>query len=233
MKEPTIRIIDGYEFISYHPQPYTKEETLHCSQEFYQWLDNRRSVRNFSDRPVPKEVIENILKSASTAPSGAHKQPWTFCVVSDPVIKKEIRIAAEKEEYDSYHGRMSGEWLQDLRPLQTDWKKPFLEIAPYLIIVFKKAYDLLPSGEKRNNYYVSESVGIACGFLLTAIHSAGLVALTHTPNPMKFLSKILKRPENERPFLLVPVGYPAGETYVPNLKRKNLQEVVQFYDLNK
>lgn len=233
MKETNIRVIDGYEFVRYHPQPFTKEETLQRSQEYYQWLDNRRSVRDFSDRPVPGEAIENILRTASTAPSGAHKQPWTFCVVTDPSIKKEIRIAAEKEEHESYHGRMSEEWLQDLRPLQTDWKKPFLETAPYLIIVFKKAYDILPSGEKRNNYYVSESVGIACGFLLAAIHNAGLVALTHTPNPMNFLSKILKRPENERPFLLIPLGYPAKETFVPKLGRKGLNEVAVFYDLGR
>ena len=230
MKETTIRIIDGYEFISYHPPAFTKNESLHRSQEFYQWLDSRRSVRDFSDRPVPRQAIENVLRSASTAPSGAHKQPWTFCVVSDPAIKREIRTAAEKEEYDSYHGRMNEQWLQDLRPLQTDWKKPFLEIAPYLIVVFKKAYDILPSGEKKNNYYVSESVGIACGFLLTAIHNAGLVALSHTPNPMNFLSKILKRPPNERPFLLIPVGYPAEETFVPKLKRKVLENVVEFYE---
>ena len=150
--------------------------------------------------------------------------------MTDPVIKKEIRLAAEKEEYESYHGRMSEAWLQDLRPLQTDWKKPFLEIAPYLIIVFKKAYDLAPSGEKRTNYYVAESVGIACGFLLTAIHQAGLVGLTHTPSPMNFLSKILNRPANERPFLLIPVGYPADEMFVPNIKRKELDKVAQFYD---
>ena len=230
MKAPLVKIIDGHEFISYHPQHYTNEETLQRSKEFYQWLDLRRTVRDFSARPVSREVIENILRSASTAPSGAHKLPWTFCAVADPAIKKKIRLAAEKEEYDSYHGRMSDEWLQDLRPLQTDWKKPFIEIAPFLIIVFKKAYDLLPSGEKRTNYYVAESVGIACGFLLAAIHQAGLVGLTHTPSPMNFLSTILSRPENERPFLLIPVGYPADETFVPNIKRKELDKVVQFYD---
>lgn len=223
-------IIDGYEFISYHLQHYSAEETLQRSMEFYQWLDLRRTVRDFSDKPIQREVIENILRSASTAPSGANKQPWTFCVISDPAMKKKIRLAAEKEEYDSYNGRMSEEWLRDLRPLQTDWKKPFIEIAPYLIVVFKKVYDLLPSGEKRTNYYVSESVGIACGFLLAAIHQAGLVGLTHTPSPMNFLSKILDRPENERPFLLIPVGYPAHETFVPNIKRKELDKVVQFYD---
>ncbi|MBK5277655.1 MAG: nitroreductase family protein, partial [Bacteroidia bacterium] len=151
--------------------------------------------------------------------------PWTFCVVSDPTIKKKIRAAAEKEEQDSYEGRMSAEWLEDLRPLQTDWQKPFLEIAPYVIIVFKKAYDILPDGSKRNNYYVNESVGIACGYLLAAIHHAGLVALTHTPSPMNFLTKILNRPENERPYLVIPVGYEAEETFIPELIRKKLDEI--------
>jgi nitroreductase len=150
-------------------------------------------------------------------------------MVSDPVIKSEIRKAAEKEEQESYANRMSDEWLQDLRPLQTDWQKPFLETAPYLIVVFKKAYDLLPDGKKRNNYYVNESVGIACGFLLTAIHHAGLVALPHTPSPMNFLMSILKRPENERPFLLIPVGYPHPETYVPQLERKQLKDISEYY----
>ncbi|MDZ7650035.1 MAG: nitroreductase family protein [Cytophagales bacterium] len=183
----------------------------------------------FSDQSIPLKVIENIIKAASTAPSGAHKQPWTFCVVSDRGLKKEIRIAAENEEKESYDNRMSSEWLEDLKHLQTDWQKPFLEIAPYLIVVFKKAYDLVPDGTKRTNYYVNESVGLACGFLLTAIHHAGLVALTHTPSPMNFLTKLLKRPENERPFLLIPVGYPHPETYVPKLERKKIEEVMVKY----
>ena len=227
--ENNLKIIDGFPFISYQPKIFDEHEILTRSQDFYQWLNSRRSVRDFSDRPVSIQVINNLLLTASTAPSGAHKQPWTFCVVSDSSIKKQIREAAEKEEHESYNGRMSEEWLQDLRPLQTDWKKPFLETAPYLIIIFKKAYDLLPSGEKRNNYYVTESVGIACGLLLTAIHNAGLVALTHTPSPMNFLSKILNRPENERPFLLIPVGYPAAETYMPKLERKILDAIAVFY----
>ena len=193
-------------------------------------MDKRRTVREFSAQHVPKEIIENIIRTASTAPSGAHKQPWTFCVVSDPVIKKKIRRAAEKEEYDSYRHRMSDEWLDALKKLGTDWHKPFLEIAPYLIIVFKKAYDFTEKGEKKNNYYVNESVGIACGFLLTAIHHAGLVALTHTPSPMNFLTKILNRPENERPFLLIPVGYPADEVWVPDLTRKKLEDIAVFYE---
>jgi nitroreductase len=203
---------------------------IELSQQFYRWMNERRTVRDFSDKVIPKEVIENILLAASTAPSGAHKQPWTFCVVSNPEIKSKIRIEAEKEEQESYASRMSDEWINDLRPLQTDWQKPFLEIAPYLIIVFKKAYDITPDGKKRNNYYVNESVGIACGFLLAAIHKAGLVALTHTPSPMNFLSKILNRPENERPFLLIPVGYPTEETFVPKLQRKPLEDISDWYE---
>ena len=199
------------------------------SRSFYDAMDERRTIRHFSDKPVPKEVIENIILTASSAPSGAHKQPWTFCAVSAAALKKEIRIAAEKEEYDSYNGRMSEEWLRDLAPIGTDWNKPFLEIAPWLIIVFKKAYDVV-DGEKRKCYYVSESVGIACGFLLTAIHQAGLSSLTHTPSPMNFLQKILDRPDNERPYLLVPVGHPADDAEVPDLQRKGLGEVAVFYE---
>jgi nitroreductase len=175
------------------------------------------------------EVIENIIKTASSAPSGAHKQPWTFCVVRNPDIKKQIRTAAEKEEYINDNGRMSEEWLDDLKVFGTDWHKPFLEIAPYLIIVFKKAYDLNDNGEKLKNYYVNESVGIACGFLISAIHQAGLITLTHTPSPMNFLEKILNRPKNERAFLLLPVGYPAENAEVPVLKRKDLEEVMKVY----
>lgn len=194
------------------------------SRNFYEWMDTRRTVRDFSDRPIPESVIENLLLAASTAPSGAHKQPWTFCVVKNPEIKKQIRIAAEKEEKESYENRMSEEWLKDLAPLGTDFNKPFLETAPYLIVVFKRIYEF-ENNKKHQNYYVTESCGIACGFLLTAIHDAGLVALTHTPSPMNFLSKILKRPENEKPYLLIPVGYPAEECWVPDLKRKELSEI--------
>jgi len=223
------RLIDGYSFISYTHEFYPAEEMIRRSSDFYQWLDKRRTVRDFSDKPIPFEVIENIIKAASTAPSGAHKQPWSFCVISDPIVKKEIRKAAEKEERESYESRMSEEWLDDIKALQTDWQKPFIEVAPYLIVVFKKAYDLNPDGSKRNNYYVTESVGLACGFLLAALHHAGLVALTHTPSPMNFLTTILNRPENERPFLIIPVGYPHPETYVPKLERKSLGEVMTIY----
>jgi len=229
MKPSETNMIDGYPFIQYTRKTYSETEMINRSKEFFEWIDKRRTVRDFSDRPVPQQVIDYILRAASAAPSGAHKQPWTFCVVSNAVLKSKIRVEAEKEEYESYHGRMSEEWIEDLKPLQTDWKKPFLEIAPYLIVVFKKAYDIKPDGTKRNNYYVNESVGIACGFLLAAIHHAGLVALTHTPSPMNFLGKILKRPENERPFLLIPVGYPAEETFVPKLERKPLSEVAVYY----
>jgi len=224
-----VKTIDGYEFVQYHHESYTEEETINRSQSFYKWMDERRTVRDFSDKPIPKEVIDNLILTASTAPSGAHKQPWTFCVVSDPALKTQIRKAAEEEEYESYNSRMPAEWLDDLRPLQTDWHKPFLEIAPYLIVVFKKTYDLAPEGSKKTNYYVAESVGLACGFLLSAIHHAGLVALTHTPSPMNFLTKLLKRPENERPFLLIPVGYSTEDTYVPHLKRKPLEEIATYY----
>lgn len=215
-------------FIPYQREPVTAEEMLRRSREYFYFLDTRRSVRSFSDRPVPEAVIANLIQAASTAPSGAHKQPWTFCAISNPELKRQIREAAEAEEYASYHGRMPAEWLEDLVPFGTDWHKPFLEVAPWLIVLFKRVYE--PDGEKkRNNYYVTESVGIAAGFLLTAIHEAGLVTLTHTPSPMNFLTRILGRPANERPFLLLPVGFPAEDAQVPDLKRKELDEVVAWY----
>ena len=223
------KLINGHPFIEYKKQTYSPEEATKRSLDFYNFMDQRRTVRDFSDKPIPKELIENIIRTASTAPSGAHKQPWTFCVVSDPVIKSKIREAAEEEERESYGGRMTEEWLQALEPLGTNWEKPFLEIAPYLIIVFRKLYNVTGHGQKENNYYVSESVGLACGFLLAAIHEAGLVALTHTPSPMGFLTEILNRPENEKPFLLIPVGFPSEGTFVPELKRKELDEIAVFY----
>lgn len=218
------KIIDGFPYVSYKKQTYSNTEMVDRSNEFYKWMDTRRTVRDFSDKPIDPKVIENIILTASSAPSGAHKQPWTFCVVKDADIKKQIREAAEKEEAESYSGRMSDEWLNDLKPLGTDWHKPFLEIAPYLIVVFKRIYEM-ESNAKHQNYYVTESCGIACGFLLSAIHNAGLVALTHTPSPMNFLTKILNRSENERPFLLIPVGYPSETCFVPDLKRKTISDV--------
>ena len=223
------KLIDGYPFVSYTKKTVEPGETIQRSVNFFNEMDKRRTVRDFSDKPVPKETIENIILTASTAPSGAHKQPWTFCVVSNAAIKKQIRIEAEKEEFESYNGRMPEEWLKDLRPLQTDWHKEFLEKAPWLIIVFKRSYELEAGGHKHQNYYVTESCGIACGFLIAAIHNAGLAALTHTPSPMNFLSKVLNRPKNEKPFLLIPVGYPAEECWVPELKRKILQDVTVWY----
>ncbi len=204
-------------------------DPLAAATGFYDEMNGRRSLREFSDRPVDRAVIQKILMTASTAPSGANKQPWTFCAVSDPVIKKEIRLAAEKEEAENYAGRMSEEWLRDLAPLGTDEHKPFLETAPWLIVVFKKSYDLGPAGDQRKNYYVSESVGIACGFLLAAVHRAGLVALTHTPSPMNFLQKILGRPANEKAFLLIPVGFPAEGAMVPDIKRKEEEGVLVWF----
>ena len=192
-------------------------------------MNQRRSVRFFSDQAVPESVMENIIKTAGTAPSGAHKQPWTFCLISDPEIKKKVRIAAEKEEYDNYHGRMSQEWLKDLEPFGTDWHKEFLEIAPYLIVVFKKSYNLESDGTKTKNYYVNESVGIAAGMLISAIHHAGLVTLTHTPSPMNFLAEVLDRPAHEKAFLLLPVGYPAQDATVPDLERKALDQILIKY----
>lgn len=219
-------------FIPYRGIRYQAADLLNRSREFYQNMERRRTIRDFSDKPVPKEVIEKLIMTASTAPSGAHKQPWTFCVVSDPEIKKQIRAAAEKEEFDNYHGRMPEEWLEDLLPFGTDWHKPFLETAPYLIVIFKRVYEM--DGEKkRKNYYVNESVGLAAGFLLTAIHNSGLVALTHTPSPMNFLQSILERPENERPFLLIPLGYPADDAQVPELHRKGKDKVIVWYEGDK
>ena len=230
------KLMDGHPFVSYSKETYPGAKMLEKSKEFYEWLDKRRTVRDIQDKPVSREVIENILLSASTAPSGAHKQPWTFCVVSNPDLKKQIRTEAEKEEFESYNGRMPAEWLKDLGPLQTDWKKEFLETAPYLIIVFKRSYEVeiisvgdIQTLHKHQNYYVTESCGIACGFLLAAIHHAGLVALTHTPSPMNFLSKVLNRPENEKPFLLIPVGYAAQECWVPDLKRKPIESIAIWY----
>lgn len=215
------------DFIPFVPQPLTAEESLANVRKFRQFMEQRRSLRMFSDREVSRAVIEEVILAASTAPSGAHRQPWTFCAVSDPSVKHKIKEAAEQEEYENYHGRMPDRWLQDLLPFGTDHHKPFLETAPWLIIVFKRAYEEIES-QRLNNYYASESVGIATGMLLTAIHHAGLVALTHTPSPMDFLCKILGRPANERPFLLIPVGYPAEDAQVPDLKRKSLTEMSVF-----
>jgi len=199
---------------------------------FLDFMRTRRTVREFSDEPVPFELIEAAIKTASTAPSGANRQPWRFVVVSNPEVKRQIREAAENEERAFYEHRAPDEWLQALEALGTDWHKPFLEIAPYLIVVFREDYGLesTSGGEvtKKKNYYVMESVGIACGLLLASLHLAGLATLTHTPSPMGFLSRILQRPKNEKPYLLIPVGYPAAGAQVPDIRKKTLAEVMQL-----
>ena len=225
LKLYTMKLINDYPHIEYNSPILPIETVQKRAADYYQMLDNRRTIRDFSSKPVPKSVIEALILTASSAPSGAHKQPWTFCAIEDPSVKTAIRIAAEKEEYESYSHRMSEQWLKDLAPIGTDWQKPFLEIAPWLIVVFAQATGL----QKEKHYYVQESVGIACGFLIAAIHNAGLATLTHTPSPMNFLKTVLKRPDNERPFLLLPVGYPADDVFVPELKRKSLEEVAVFY----
>ena len=213
------------EFIPLESQKLSEKEVIAKSENYYKKISKRRSVRDFSDKEVPREVIESILKAAGSAPSGANKQPWTFCVISNTELKSEIRKLAEIEEYENYHGRMSDSWKEDLKHLGTNHIKEFLEVAPYLIVVFKKVYDLDEEGGKLQNYYVNESAGIACGFLITAIHQAGLVTLTHTPSPMKFLQTALGRPKNEKAFLLLPVGYPATDCKVPNIEKKSLEEI--------
>jgi len=199
------------------------------AREFAAWMRRRRTVRHFSSQPVPIELIDASVSVAARAPSGANMQPWRFVVVSDPAVKRQIREGAEAEERESYEHRMPGDWLSALEPLGTDWHKEFLEVAPYLIVVFKLDYGLtvgLDGVEQHvKHYYVNESVGIACGFLLAALHWCGLATLTHTPSPMGFLSAILRRPRNEKPFLLIPVGYPATDAVVPTIPRKSLDEV--------
>lgn len=215
--------------IPYHPVTYSEPEMLARAAAFHDAMQSRRSLRFFSDHPVPRALMETLIATASTAPSGANKQPWTFCLVGNADLKREIRLAAEEEERESYAHRMTPEWLEDLAPLGTDWEKPFLEIAPWLVVVFRRNHDLV-HGQKRKNYYVQESVGLACGFFLAAVHHAGLVALTHTPSPMDFLTRILGRPESERPFLLIPVGYAAADATVPDIRRKPLEEVLVAYE---
>lgn len=194
------------------------------SIDFLSQMSRRRTVRDFSDQNIPIEIIENCIRTAATAPSGANKQPWSFVIVRDLAVKKKIRMAAEKEEKEFYSHRATQEWLEDLNQFGTNWQKPFLETAPYLIVVFKQIVDT-SKGNNRKNYYVNESVGIAAGFLLAAIHNAGLVSLTHTPSPMKFLEKILGRPKNEKAFLLIPVGYPAENAEVPVITKKQFEEI--------
>lgn len=204
-----------------------KAEQNKRAEEFYENLNKRRTVRDFSEKQVPFEIIEKAIQTAGTAPSGANMQPWRFVVVRSPEIKKKIRQAAEREEFQSYHKRMSEKWLKRLAPLGTDEHKPFLEIAPYLIVVFRIT-SIIENNESEPTYYSQESVGIAVGMLLAALHNAGLATLTHTPSPMKFLQEILGRPKTEVPFVLIPVGYPADDVKVPDIKRKPLEEIMQI-----
>jgi len=204
---------------------FSEEEMRERSKSFLDELSTRRTVRDFSNKPVSLEIIENCIKAAATAPSGANKQPWQFIIVSDSKVKQKIREAAEAEEKEFYNHRATKQWLEDLNQFGTDWHKPFLETAPYLIVVFRQIYDIKDDGRQRKNYYVNESVGIASGFLLAAFHNAGLVTLTHTPSPMNFLGKILERPDNERAFLLIPVGYPDDEAEVPEITKKSFTDI--------
>jgi len=213
--------LDGY-------QQYTDEEMIGRAQAFYDSMRRRRTVRDFSSRVVPREVIENCLRTAGSAPSGANMQPWHFVVVSDPDIKRAIREAAEEEERRFYSQRATPEWLEALAPLGTDEHKPFLETAPYLIVIFAQSYGVDEEGRRIRHYYVQESVGIATGLLIAAVHNAGLVSLTHTPSPMGFLNELLERPSNERPFLILVVGYPAKDARVPDISKKSLDEIATF-----
>jgi len=213
-----------------HPsyEEYPVEEMKRRAAELLSEMRRRRTVRDFSERPVPRELVEDCLRAAGSAPSGANMQPWHFVVVGDAALKRAIRLGAEKAERELYGHKASAEWLHALAPLGTDEHKPFLETAPYLIVVFAKKYGVLPEGRKVKHYYVQESVGLATGILITAIHHAGLVSLTYTPSPMAFLSDILGRPSNERPFLVLVVGYPATEAQVPVLTKKSLEEIATF-----
>jgi iodotyrosine deiodinase len=201
-------------------------EQLERSREFLAEMKRRRTVRDFSPEPFPVELLENAIATAGTAPSGAHQQPWTFVLVSDQDVKRRIRRAAEEEERRSYDGRMPSDWLEALRPLGTDWQKPHIETAPHLVVVFEQAFGLRSDGAKIKHYYVRESVGIAVGLLLASLQRAGLATLTHTPSPMGFLRELLGRPANERPYVLIPVGYPAEDCVVPDLSRKTLDEIL-------
>lgn len=221
MPEPEFEPWESY-------REYPVEEMIARAEQYHAELARRRTVRQFSDRPVPQAVIESCLRAAGTAPSGANMQPWRFVVVSDPALKRQIRQAAEREEHEFYARRATPEWLEALAPLGTDEHKPYLEQAPYLIAIFVERYGVLPGGRQVKHYYAVESVGIATGFLISALHHAGLASLTHTPSPMGFLNRILDRPEHEKPFLLLVVGYPAEGAAVPRISKKRLDQFADF-----
>jgi nitroreductase len=218
---------------AYDPIPldfteYPPEQVRERAARFYELMAQRRSVREFSDRPVPRELIEDAIRTAGTAPSGANMQPWQFVAVDDPALKQEIREAVEEEEKTTYEERMPDEWREALAPLGTDWQKPYLTTAPWIVVCFAEPYGFDEDGEKQTHYYVQESVGIACGLFITALHHMGLATLTHTPAPMGFLRDILDRPDHERPYILFPVGYPAEDATVPDIDKKPLDEIVQW-----
>lgn len=215
-------------FVPLKWEPRPDEDLARRARRFRQEAERRRTVRHFSDRPVSREIVEECIRSAGTAPSGAHRQPWRFVAVADPVVKRRIREAAEAEEREFYERRAPAEWLQALAPLGTDASKPFLEVAPWLIVVFAETSGESPEGSPRKNYYVQESVGIAVGILISAVHRTGLASLTHTPSPMKFLGPLLGRPPREKPFLILVVGHPAEDAVVPALERKALSEIATF-----
>ncbi len=216
-------------FVRYTPPRLDDDQMSSRAAALYAELEARRSVRHFTDDPVPRELIELAIRTASTAPSGAHRQPWRFVATDSPQIKRQIRIAAEEEERQSYEGgRMPEEWRAALAPLGTTWEKPYLETVPWIVVVFEQTYGMNSEGERTKNYYVKESVGIACGMFIAALHHMGLSTLTHTPSPMGFLSEILGRPENERPYILFPIGHPTTDATVPDLARKPLDDVAVF-----
>jgi len=220
----------GHPFVPYRPQRLDQAEGLRLGREFREHLDARRSVRYFSPDPVPREMIELAVAAANTAPSGAHQQPWKFVAVSDPDVRHRIRVAAEHEERINYEGgRLPDAWREALAPLETGSDKSYLDVVPWIVVVFAEKSTPRPDGSARKNYYVNESVGIACGLFIAALHSMGLATLTHTPNPMAFLTDILERPGTERPYILFPIGYPAEHCEVPDLARKPLTEALEFF----
>ncbi len=221
-------------FVPYRPRRRTPVEMRDRAEAFHEEMAHRRSVRMFAPDPVPRELIELAIRTAATAPSGAHQQPWTFVAVADPAIKHAIRAAAEDEERRSYEGgRMPAEWRAALAPLGTDWRKPFLDTVPWIVVLFEQVHGWFPDGSVRKHYYARESVGIACGLFIAAIQQMGLATLTHTPSPMGFLREILGRPANERPFVVLPVGYPTADCEVPDLVRKSLDDVAVIIEVGR